>query len=327
MQSARRAPFVVKTVFSTANIHPRDRFDYWQEAARRMLVDHESYPECRLTFTARLDAAVFDDVSLVSFSTSSMVAEHTHRHLALAADEVFVCRQMTGSLCIEQNGNAITLLAGDMILFDPRVPYLSRFGPDTGLLVLKVPRRCITARVGPVADIVARRLRPVTGLCGLTSQFLGLLPEHLDGLGVLSAGMVVGQALDLFAGTVAETFGTSQPRLSSARLFVLTQLRAAVEQRLTDVNLTPGQVAAAAGVSVRYANTVLAAENTSLARLIQTRRLERCRQALADPLQSQRTIADIARRWGFSDMTHFARRFRSAYSMLPSEYRVQHGTL
>jgi len=81
------------------------------------------------------------------------------------------------------------------------------------------------------------------------------------------------------------------------------------------------EVAAAAGVSVRYANALLAQEGTSIARLVQSRRLDRCHKALKDPLQAHRTVAEIASSWGFSDMTHFGRRFKAAYGVLPSELR------
>ena len=93
------------------------------------------------------------------------------------------------------------------------------------------------------------------------------------------------------------------------------------EARLTDPALDAETVAAAAGVSVRYANAVLAEHDTSIMRFIQARRLERCRQALDDPSQTHRTVSEIAYGWGFSDMTHFGRKFRAAYGLLPSEHR------
>ena len=64
------------------------------------------------------------------------------------------------------------------------------------------------------------------------------------------------------------------PRLSSARSLALVNLRAAIEARLTDPALDAGTVAAAAGVSVRYANEVLARNDTSIMRLVQARRLD-----------------------------------------------------
>ena len=112
-----------------------------------------------------------------------------------------------------------------------------------------------------------------------------------------------------------------KPRLSSARSLVLVNVRAAIEARLSDRSLDAATVAAAAGVSVRYANAVLAADGTSITRLIWSRRLERCRQALQDPIQMHRRVSEIAYSWGFSDMTHFGRSFRAAFGSLPSEYR------
>lgn len=78
-------------------------------------------------------------------------------------------------------------------------------------------------------------------------------------------------------------------------------------------------VANAIGVSVRYANEVLAEHGTSITKLIQARRLARCRYALEDPNQAHRTVSEIAYGWGFADLTHFGRRFKHAYGILPSE--------
>jgi AraC-like DNA-binding protein len=41
-------------------------------------------------------------------------------------------------------------------------------------------------------------------------------------------------------------------------------------------------------------------------------------------MQAHRTIGDIAYSWGFSDLSHFARRFKRAYGCTPSDYRRQH---
>jgi AraC-like DNA-binding protein len=101
------------------------------------------------------------------------------------------------------------------------------------------------------------------------------------------------------------------------------RLRAAIETRLSDPALNPETAAAAGGISVRYANELLSQENTSLERYILRRRLERCRQTLESPLQAHRTISEIAASWGFSDQSHFNRRFRDAFGMTPGDCRRQ----
>jgi AraC-like DNA-binding protein len=72
---------------------------------------------------------------------------------------------------------------------------------------------------------------------------------------------------------------------------------------------------------VRYANDLLSQEGSSIERYVLHRRLERCRQALEDTAQANRMIGEIAFAWGFSDLSHFGRRFRAAYGMTPGDYR------
>jgi AraC-like DNA-binding protein len=140
-------------------------------------------------------------------------------------------------------------------------------------------------------------------------------------LSLAAEEIVKHQALDLVAVALASTMQGQKPRVSSAKGLALMSLHAAMDSRLSDQHLDGEMVAAAAGISVRYANSVLAEDGTSLTRLIQAKRLERCRMALEDEAQAHRTISEIAYAWGFSDMTHFGRRFRARFGLLPSDCR------
>jgi AraC-like DNA-binding protein len=99
------------------------------------------------------------------------------------------------------------------------------------------------------------------------------------------------------------------------------RLKAGIEVRLSDPNLRPAEAAAAAGISVRYANALLGQEGLSIERYIVHRRLQRCRDAIEDPSQAHRKIGDIAFGWGFSDLSHFTRRFRDTFGMTPGDCR------
>ncbi|HYZ34149.1 MAG TPA: helix-turn-helix domain-containing protein [Crenalkalicoccus sp.] len=312
----------MKTLFSTSDVHPRDRFDYWHSVACKKVAHHDARPECRENFAAELQSGGLADIGLVLFENSPMSITHTARHAAHAeADELFVCRQVAGALALEQVSREVVLEAGDTTLLDPRLPYTGKFSAGSKLLVLKVDRRALEARLGGTREITARPIRPLEAESSLASAFLAMLPTHAGKLGATAEGILREQALDLVALSVAKAMEGQRPRLSSARSLALLNLRAAIEARLADPSLDAGTVAAAAGISVRYANAVLAEEGTSILRLIQARRLERCRRALEDPSQAHRTVSEIAYGWGFSDMTHFGRRFRAAYGVLPSECR------
>jgi AraC family transcriptional regulator, positive regulator of tynA and feaB len=62
---------------------------------------------------------------------------------------------------------------------------------------------------------------------------------------------------------------------------------------------TAAPQASTACLSPRYINALLSAERTSIMRLVVERRLERCRRALEEPAQANRTISEIAYAWGF----------------------------
>jgi AraC-like DNA-binding protein len=71
-------------------------------------------------------------------------------------------------------------------------------------------------------------------------------------------------------------------------------------------------VAAAHHISLRYQYKLFALEDLTVARLIQQRRLERCRHDLTDAAQATRPVGAIAARWGLTNAGHFSKLFRAA---------------
>jgi AraC family transcriptional activator of tynA and feaB len=312
----------MKTLLSTNDIHPRDRFDYWREVLCRRIVRHDCTPEVRQDFRAELQAGTLADIDLVCYASTPMQNDVTMRHVARAGgDELLIRLQIAGAFVVEQDGREAVLEAGDITLLDPRRPMSGKYLKGAKQLVIKVPRDELEARVGHTRQMTALSIKPHKPEHILTSAFLTMLPTYADTLSFAAADIVRNQVLDLVAVSLASAVDGKRPRVSSARALALMNVRAAIEARLTDPALDAETVAAAAGISVRYGNAVLAEDGTSIMRLVQARRLERCRRALEDPSQTGRTVSEIAYGWGFSDMTHFGRRFKAAYGLLPSAYR------
>lgn len=94
-----------------------------------------------------------------------------------------------------------------------------------------------------------------------------------------------------------------------------------LERHLADPDLNAESIALAHNVSVRTLyNAWSAANQAPLSQWIIAARLEGARAQLSRGTQAA-TIAAVARRWGFADATHFARRFRRAYGLSPREWR------
>jgi AraC-like DNA-binding protein len=311
----------METLFSTSDVHPRDRFAYWYEVACRQIVLHDSRPVSRPTFHASIEAGVLANTRLILFQNAPLTVNRTARHIARASEDMlFICRQCSGTLTFEQEGRELVLRSGEVTLIDAMLPYKVRCPAESKLLLLKVPREALEARLGRTRCLSLCSMAQSEAAASLTSAYLSLLPERVGQMRSAVQQMVENQVLDLFAAALAGATG-ERVRISSAHVLAVTKLRAAIEARLTEPALDRDGVAAAAGLSVRYANAVLAREGTSIARLILSRRLDRCRMALEDPAQAHRSVSEIAYGWGFSDMTHFSRRFKEAWGMLPSEYR------
>ncbi len=98
----------MQKLFSTQELHPRDKFDFWHDVACKSIVDHSSRPQSRREFWAELEHGSFADIDLILFENSPMEISHTKRHVASSNnDHLFICRQITGALALEQNARAI----------------------------------------------------------------------------------------------------------------------------------------------------------------------------------------------------------------------------
>lgn len=318
----------MQMVFSTSSVHARDRLDYWREEATKAYVLHEFETPLGRTFNGIIRAGEIGDLSLANFESDECLVQRTHRCLSSATDDdLLVGRQICGSMVLHQDGHDAETGMGDMFLMDPRRPFALDIRPNTSTLVIKAPRSELQARLGDVSGLTARPLRSANGIAGLASDFLAMLPARTCAIEDPLGSKVAQQTLDLVALAFKAETRNGTAVLSTPRTTTLLRLKAIIESRLRDPALKPAVAAAAAGISVRYANALLAQEGTSLERFIMLRRLQHCYQALTDPAHAFRTVSDIAYSCGFSDVSHFTRRFKAQYGCPPSECRPRAGEL
>lgn len=305
---------------STADVHPRDRFEYWYETSRQVLGPYETRPDQPARFEGDLRYLRVPGMSLSVFRCNGMKSWRTKRQASQLADLVHIVIQLDGTLGIIQNGREAELNPGDLCLLD--LGRLASFvqSSDFHCLVVEVPRRDCEARLGPLGRWTAQRVDGRRGSGVLASTFAKLLPEQMGYLSSGSQAQVKHQLLDLMAMALKDAEGDALVH-SSGRLASLLRLKAVVDANLSNGAATCEELAGAAGISVRYANQLLDSEQTSLQRLLFSRRIEKCQAALADPAQAHRQISDIAYTWGFGDVSHFGRLFKTIVGMTPRDYK------
>ncbi len=86
---------------------------------------------------------------------------------------------------------------------------------------------------------------------------------------------------------------------------------------LSNPALDPALVAKHCGISVRHLHAAYAATAQTLGSVIKETRLKGCRMALQSAELRERTVFEIAMRWGFSDPAYFSRAYKAMFGVSP----------
>lgn len=247
----------MKTAFSTASVHARDRLAYWLEEASKHYVTHEFSTPVGRKFNGEIRVATLGTFDVAAFRCDEAKVVRTPRCLKGATDDdILLCQQVAGHTTVHQDGRDVITTPGDVYLIDPRRPFALGVGV-TRSLVFKVPRWELQARLGEVASHTAMPVPRGKPVSILASEFLTMAAERADAIDPSMGAKVARQALDLVALAFEARTGNAA-LLSSTRTTTLLRLKSIIEARLSDPELKPAGVAAIAGISVRYANALLA---------------------------------------------------------------------
>ena len=105
---------------------------------------------------------------------------------------------------------------------------------------------------------------------------------------------------------------------------LLAQVRAYVRLHLRDPGLKLcRRRRCARGLAPASYFRICTSADFSLEQYVIGKRLEGAKAELVHPASQSRSIARVAFSWGFKDPTHFSRRFKAAYGMLPRDWRRQ----
>ena len=310
--------------FSTEGVHPRERVSYWREVATRGFVEHDVWVGNDFSFYGSIEISTLPGLVLTSFEVDSARVRRSERDATRAdCDDILLTLLLDGDMHVSQNGAESLIRERTFYLLDPLHPFEVRLNGRNRNLTIKIPRAMLEARVGLTGNLTAVPIAPGSAIANLAMGFIEILPPQANDLDPVAGLNVANQTLDLIAMAISTHMGSDGASLSAPKSVARQRVKATVERLLIEHGLKPEQVAAEAGISVRYANALLAEEDMSLERYINDRRLSRCRAALEDPFQRQRAIGEIAFKWGFSDLAHFSRRFKVRYGQTPSEFRRQ----
>ncbi|MCO8274032.1 helix-turn-helix domain-containing protein [Actinoplanes sp. TRM 88003] len=213
----------------------------------------------------------------------------------------------------------------DMGLYDTSQPFevarAAQTLPAAFAMITFAPGRLAVPR-RTAADLMGARLDGRRGVGAVVADFVRRLATESQDCTPADRTRLARSALDLIGVALAHEIDHEPPRTTEAwRRSMVTRAQHFIESHLGDPALDPATVAAAHHISVRLLHKLFEEAGISVADWIRTRRLERCRDDLSDPLQQTRPVRLIAAQWGFRSDAHFNRAFRTAYGQPPGEWR------
>lgn len=301
---------------TTAGLPEAKRFAFWRDAVCSHFARIDCFRLSDRPFAGEIATTRVNEIHFSRVRGLEHKCVRTSRQIHQSTEEaVFINLQMKGTWWSEQDGRKATLEPGDFACFDSTRPFSGIQGGEFEQLVVHVPRDLWVRRIGQTEQLTARAVRGNAHLGSLVSDALRRILSVAESAGGETAHRLVELMLALVTTAYGELVSHGGIRGSSGRVALLYRAKALVEENLHDPGLNPEKIARALKISVRYLQELFREEDTTVSNWIWSRRLEKCRQDLSDPLLAGKSISQIAFGWGFSDFSHFSHRFKAAFSI------------
>jgi AraC-like DNA-binding protein len=308
---------------STGEVAPAQRVRFWRDAVHEAVVEMDLLPT-RLggdDFFSRIELCPLAHVTPHLAQGSPQRISRDPGEIARGDKSAYyLISQSRQPWRSDHAGHDVAVQPGESVLVDSRIPYAFTFEAGLDDLSVELPVDFVERWIPEPLRVIGRPLPAATGwglaLCGAKEA---LAPRNLVGL-TLPDELIEDQlgALLALASEDPDAPGTRRGR-SDRRL--LDRLLSAMHGRLSRPGLVACEVARACEVSVRSLHRCFAAEGRTFAGALMELRVEAAATMLIDRRFRNLAIAEIGRRCGFLDPSHFARQFRRMRKMGPRQFR------
>jgi AraC-like DNA-binding protein len=223
-----------------------------------------------------------------------------------------------GVQLIEQYGRSLKVEAGDCLLIDCLAGFEFDFPQGVEALVLEIRRDWLGGWLPAPEDAAARLIDGRSGWGATLASALSNVTPTMVGASKLPPTVMAEQIVSLLALATAH----DDPSQTTRKRALLRRVTGTIRERCHESDLDPAAVAAALGLSRRYVHRLFAAAGTTFTRELYACRLDRAQRLLRDKRFDGLGIAEIAWNCGFSEPSHFTRRFRERFGLPPSAYRL-----
>jgi AraC-like DNA-binding protein len=287
---------------------------YWVDTVCDQFLELEIDTPVRDRFHASLDQIDLGPATANFLEADTQQVRRTRAKIARMHTPMFMLMQLrAGQVRYHQLGHEVRVGPGECVLIDCTEPYELECPHPTRAVALRLPADWLRRWIAQPERHAAQLFNG-----GGWSAALCAAVASLD----------ISDNVALPAGEIAETIATllklaigPEPEASLQPPTLFNQLLRTLRNRLHEADLSPMAVAAEHGISTRTVHYVFARACTTFVERLMELRLGRAREMLSDAHLFDLPVAEVAVRCGFSDPSHFARRFRQRFGQSPLQFR------
>lgn len=304
--------------WSTDAAAPSQRLDYWIGAVCEGFLEMDIATPRPRDFAAELVSAPLGGVQLNRATGAGQDVYRSQRAAARGAEQFFYLLCKTDQAWHAAQGDRqARLLPGDLLLVDSRQPYEFHFGERCDTLSVELPIAWVARWLPDAAAPSVLRIDGRQGFGAALSAFVQQLQPELALAPPLPTALLDDQLGALLALATGSDAGACAPSPLAGRI------ADAVRARHAEPGLTAAQVAAGLGIGERTLHRALAAAGTPFASLLMRARITQARRLLGDARFDRLSVAEIGRRVGLLDASHFVRVCRRQTGATPAALRRQ----
>jgi AraC-like DNA-binding protein len=297
-----------------------DQYDAWQAVLQNVYGSWDVSLRGRSGFDARMSYRGVGTFQIVDCLCDPCGARRTRTQLAGGNSEALTVQLvLSGRETFMIEDKAIDLGPGDVLIWNSTRRMSFEVKERLHKISVSMPLSRLRSWLPTTWHSIESSLPHVTpGAALLNSVISAMSPAFLAG-DLKNSEALTESVLGLLV-NVTGVGGAAEPAtLRETQLLVVKDY---IEANLNNPNLSPGLIAQAKRISLRYLHALFEREKTTVQQYVIRQRLLRCRRELENQKMAGRTVTDIAYSWGFQNSAHFSRRFKAEFGISPQDFRA-----
>ena len=324
MQQIERAVPPRQSSWNMSGLRPNEQFSYYREAICQAFMNLTPEPAAAASFPASVEHVRLGDAAINRVSFPEHVVRRSAADIAASDRSCFYLNlKLAGRCRIQQDGREISLSPGQVAIFDSdrQFALLHDRGPQLQVASFWVPAGALRERLPASFDVSASRVSDDPFVGRLIVETARTLTDGVLRMTEEEGVLLFRALIELVAVSLSRRSRAGAAASESLADATMLGVKRAIHRRLREPGLAVADVADAVGISERYVHKLLARSGLSFTDYVIDNRLDGAARDLGDPAMAARAIGAIAFDWGFSDLSHFTRRFKQRFGCRPRDWR------